>query len=240
MELSYSGYIFFVNIKLLSLHSLIMDPVQGVDMPEKSGLRERKKSETRQLLAEVAMRLFAEQGFDEVKVADIAAAANVSEKTVFNYFPTKEDLVLEGRAKLDAELVRAVAERAPGEAVLSAVRRHTLAVAERMNATPPERRAAFRAIVQNSPAVYARLRQMSADYERQLEEMLAQETGTSNDDPIPRIVAHALGILAHLAFGMTAWPDGRQQSHAESIANIEATFDLFARGLKDYGIRKPC
>ena len=58
-----------------------------------TGLRERKKQQTRELLAETARRLFTERGFERVSVAEIARVADVSEKTVFNYFPTKEDLV---------------------------------------------------------------------------------------------------------------------------------------------------
>ena len=56
------------------------------------GLRETKKLATRQQIADVAMRLFVQRGFDQVTVAEVAAEAGVSEKTVFNYFPTKEDL----------------------------------------------------------------------------------------------------------------------------------------------------
>jgi AcrR family transcriptional regulator len=59
------------------------------------GLRERKKRELRQRLSDTATRMFLERGFDAVKVTDIAAACDVSEKTVYNYFPTKEMLVLD-------------------------------------------------------------------------------------------------------------------------------------------------
>src|SRR6266508_3482397 len=90
----------------------------------------------------VHRHLYAERGFDAVTVADIAAATNVSAKTVFNYFATKEDLVLDGREETEAELVRVVRERAPDESILSAVRRPTLLVAGRLNALPAERRGA--------------------------------------------------------------------------------------------------
>src|SRR5437764_10720607 len=62
-------------------------------MSQELGLRERKKQRTRELIAETARRLFIERGFEAVPVAEIARAAEVSEATVFNYFPTKEDLL---------------------------------------------------------------------------------------------------------------------------------------------------
>ncbi|HVD58038.1 MAG TPA: helix-turn-helix domain-containing protein, partial [Thermoleophilaceae bacterium] len=68
------------------------------------GLRERKKQETRQLIADTARRLFTERSFDAVPVAEVARAANVSEKTVFNYFPTKEDLVYSRLEAFEDEL----------------------------------------------------------------------------------------------------------------------------------------
>ena len=61
------------------------------------GLRERKKLEVRERIAGAAFRLFSESGFDNVTVAEVAAAAETSVQTVFNYFPTKEDLLLNGR-----------------------------------------------------------------------------------------------------------------------------------------------
>jgi hypothetical protein len=70
------------------------------------GLRERKKAETRQRLSDTATRMFLDRGFDGVKVTEIAAACQVSEKTVYNYFPTKEALVLD-RWKATAQALRA-------------------------------------------------------------------------------------------------------------------------------------
>ena len=68
------------------------------------GLRESKKLHTRQQIADEAMRLFVTRGFDHVTVAEIAAAAGVSQKTVFNYFPTKEDLVFDEVPRREAAL----------------------------------------------------------------------------------------------------------------------------------------
>src|SRR5919206_677194 len=90
------------------------------------GLRERKKQRTRELIAGTARRLFAERGFEAVTVADVARAADVSEATVFNYFPTKEDLFYSGLEAFEEELLTAVRDRAAGESVLAAFGRFLL------------------------------------------------------------------------------------------------------------------
>src|SRR6266545_1615256 len=87
-----------------------------------TGLRESKKLRTRQEIAERAMGLFAARGFDHVTVAEVAAAAGVSEKTVFNYFPTKEDLFFDEAPAREAALVEAICGRKPHESILSALR----------------------------------------------------------------------------------------------------------------------
>src|SRR3954468_689632 len=94
-----------------------------VDAP---GLRERKKEQTRRLIAETARRLFAERGFDAVTVGEVARAADVSEKTVFNYFATKEDLFYAGMEAFEDRLLGAVRDRGPGETALAAFRRFLL------------------------------------------------------------------------------------------------------------------
>src|SRR5882724_5969692 len=91
------------------------------------GLRERKKQQTRQLIAETARRLFTERGFERVTVAEVARAAEVSEQTVFNYFATKEDLVYWRLGSFEEELLATVREREPGESALAAFRRFLLA-----------------------------------------------------------------------------------------------------------------
>src|SRR3954454_278602 len=92
------------------------------------GLRERKKRATRDLIAATARRLFAQRGFDAVTVAEVAAAADVSEKTVFNHFATKEDLVFAGGDVRLAPLQAAIAERPPGTSVLDVFRASSAAI----------------------------------------------------------------------------------------------------------------
>src|SRR5919198_2776750 len=93
---------------------------------ESEGLRERKKRRTRAAIADAAMELFTERGFDAVTVADIARAADVSEKTVFNYFPTKEDLVLHRGQERRAALIEAIRARKPGTPLVKPFRDATM------------------------------------------------------------------------------------------------------------------
>ncbi|MFB7656249.1 MULTISPECIES: TetR family transcriptional regulator [unclassified Streptomyces] len=89
-----------------------------------SGLRERKRQRTLQVLSDVAVGLFLEKGFDAVSVAEVAAAAEVSKPTLFRYFPAKEDLVLHRIADHEDEAARVAGQ---GPDPLDALRRHFLA-----------------------------------------------------------------------------------------------------------------
>jgi AcrR family transcriptional regulator len=96
-----------------------------------TGLRERKKAQTEARIWRIAVGLFVERGFDQVSVAEIAAAADVSKVTVFNYFPTKEDLVMSAPEQHVDDLAAAVRERAPGQSVVAALREQYLGALDR-------------------------------------------------------------------------------------------------------------
>ena len=160
------------------------------------GLRERKKQQTRQDIFDASQRLFARHGFDAVTVAQIAEAANVSAMTVFNYFPTKEDLFFGGMQFFEEQLVEAVRDRPRGESALKAFQRRVLQGAENL-----ESRARAEAIlrasrmVESSPALQARERQIVDRYTRALAELLA---GAPEPDVESVAVAAAL-MGAHRA-----------------------------------------
>jgi AcrR family transcriptional regulator len=92
---------------------LQIEPVSKQKKP-RPGLRERKKLETRRQIAQAASGLFRKQGYDNVRMIDIAAAANVSEQTLYNYFPTKEDLVFDRDDEFEKRIIKVVTERKPG------------------------------------------------------------------------------------------------------------------------------
>jgi AcrR family transcriptional regulator len=164
-------------------------------MATEAGLRERKKEQTRQLLADTARRLFAERGFENVSVAEIAGAADLSQATVFNYFPTKEDLVYVGLETFEGELLRAVRERPHGDTVLDAFGRFILEP-RGLFAVDDERAAAeliaLTRMIAASPALLAREEQVFGRYTRTLAELIAEETRPPAGDLRPLVAANAL------------------------------------------------
>jgi AcrR family transcriptional regulator len=159
------------------------------------GLRERKKEQTRQLIAETARRLFGERGFERVTVAEIARAAEVSEQTVFNYFPTKEDLVYWRLQSFEDELLGTIRDREPGEPALAAFRRFLLAQRGLLGKQDPQAReelAALTRMITESPALLAREEQIFAGYTASLAALLAQETGSDAADLRPSVAANAM------------------------------------------------
>lgn len=164
-------------------------------MSQTPGLRERKKQRTRQLIAETARRLFAEQSFEAVTVAEVAREADVSEATVFNYFPTKEDLFYSGLEAFEEELLSAVRERAPGESAVAAFGRFVLeprGLLATRDADAVERLTAITRVIAESPALLAREQQIFAGYTASLAALLAAETDAAAGDVEPWVAANAL------------------------------------------------
>ena len=159
------------------------------------GLRERKKQRTRQLIADTAWRLFSERGFDEVPVAVLAREAEVSEATVFNYFPTKEDLVFHRMEAFEDELLDAVRDRPEGESIVQAFGRFVLRPRGFLASDDPAATEGMRAaarVLTGSPALMARQREILDRYTDTLAAFVAEERKMSPDGPEPWVVANAL------------------------------------------------
>jgi AcrR family transcriptional regulator len=159
------------------------------------GLRELKKQRTRQLIADTAWRLFAERGFDAVPVAEIAREAEVSEATVFNYFPTKEDLVFHRMEAFEDELLDAIRERGEDESIVEAFGRFVLRPRGFLGSDDPEategmRRVAW--VMTGSQALQAREREILDRYTSTVAALIAEERGMSAGDPEPWVMANAL------------------------------------------------
>jgi AcrR family transcriptional regulator len=158
------------------------------------GLRETKKLRTRQEIADQAMRLFVTRGFDHVTVAEVAAAAGVSEKTVFNYFPTKEDLFFDEVPERQAGLVEAIRSRRPDESFLAALRRLQTGECPRL-CSPGF--ATFARIIEASPALQAKELEVMAGFAQVLAGAIQDELGVDERDA--RIAA-GLVVSVHWQF----------------------------------------
>jgi AcrR family transcriptional regulator len=168
------------------------------------GLRERKKQRTRQLIADTARRLFAERGFERVTVAEIAREAEVAQATVFNYFPTKEDLFYSRLEAFEAEMLSAIRDRPGGQSVLEAFETFLLGRDGVLaKDAPDEQIRTITRIITESPALLARERQVFDRYAEALAALLAEETGARPGDVVARVVAHTLiglhrGLIDHV------------------------------------------
>jgi AcrR family transcriptional regulator len=160
-----------------------------------TGLRERKKSQTRVVIAETAAELFRRHGFDAVTVESVAQAAGVSKKTVFNYFPTKEDLVFDRTEDRLSGLLAAVTERDDQTTVLESFRTLVLAQSNQLSRLRDEMANGsdgFLDLVRRNPSLQRRIHEINADLTRQLAAALAAEAGTPADDPLVLVVAGTL------------------------------------------------
>lgn len=213
-------------------------------MSQGPGLRERKKERTRQLISDTARRLFAERGFDAVPIAEVARAAEVSEATVFNYFPSKEDLVYGRLEAFEDELLSSIRNREPGESVLAAFGRFMLVPRGLLAAEDPgaiEQLAEITRMIASSRALLARERQIHARYTDAMAALLAEETGAGENDLEPWVVAHALIGLHQTLVDFTRrqiLAGARNPGLARQVRRrTQSAVEFLARGLDDYGVR---
>jgi AcrR family transcriptional regulator len=193
------------------------------------GLRETKKLATRQQIADVAMRLFAARGFESVTVAEVAAAAGVSEKTVFNYFPSKEDLFYDEVPERVRALDEAIRLREPGDSVVAALRRLQVGQCTRLSSPGF---AVFARIIEESPALRAK--------ELEIMSMFAQAVGDALlaegiDERDARIAAGLL-VSVHRQFFRAARAQALAGKHGPAAArrlraDLERAYTLLEHGL---------
>jgi AcrR family transcriptional regulator len=208
------------------------------------GLRERKKEQTRRLIAGTAWRLFADRGFDQVTVAEVARQAEVAVATVFNYFPTKEDLFFFRLEAFGAGLVDAVATRAAGEPAPVAFRRQLLASggllaqAAAGDLRALERLRTVNRVIAASPALQAREQQAFARTADALAAQLAAETGAAAGDLRPQVAANALvgvqrALVDHTRRRVLAGEEpGRLAADVRRLG--DDGFSLLEQGIGDY------
>src|SRR3954454_10941374 len=214
-------------------------------MSQVPGLRERKKQQTRDLIADTARRLFADRGFERVTVAEVASEADVSEATVFNYFPTKEDLFYSRLEQFEEELLTAIRGRKSGQSVVGAFRefiarrRGALQIEDDAEAT--KRMRTVNRVITESPALLAREQQVFARYTDSLAGLIAEETRAASGAAEPWVVANALmgvhrDLIGYVRKETQAGTPARQIARRVR-SRAKRAFALLEKGLADYGVK---
>lgn len=200
---------------------------------EAEGMRERKKRERREVIAAHALRLFAANGFEHVSMREIAQAADVSEPTVFNYFPTKENLVFNEDAERELALLEAVRDRPADTSVVAAFRDRALELLDR------HRRESdldwFR-VVQASPRLQRHRRELYARQALSLAAVLKSQAGGRLGDVAALSAARALmGVMAAAGETMgqrlVSGAAPKSVMREEVRADVVRAFELLETGL---------
>jgi AcrR family transcriptional regulator len=151
-----------------------------------TGLRERKRQQTRERLTRAAMALFLDRGFEATTLDDIAAAAEISRRSFFHYFASKEDVVFCWQEDSTAALIAALAARPAGESMLVAAEN---AIAAMVRQLEPGEAIAMAQLKRDNPALQARDQVKYEKLERALAEALGKRAGHKSEKLEARLIA---------------------------------------------------
>jgi AcrR family transcriptional regulator len=202
-------------------------------------LRERQKRQTREEIARAAMELFLARGFDAVTVAQVADAAGVSEKTVFNYFPAKEDLVFPNGEQRWMALIDKIRNRPPGTSLVEPFRAATREFLDQVAGGAVDEITARPRLVMGSHALRERLFVWWEQEAALLAPVIAEEVGDDSTHIVPAVVARTLAWTHRITFRaaftrLIAGEDHRKVAR-DLRKQSEAAYALLEAGLRDYG-----
>jgi AcrR family transcriptional regulator len=204
--------------------------MSSLDTPAANlGLRERKKQQTRETIARAALRLFAERGYDETTLADIASAANVAPRTIFAYFEGKEDILLCEETGFLGELKRRLDERPAGTTTVDAIREF-LASIER----PDEETKLRKQVIAANPELHMKMRGRHAQLEPMLAESIAKDLGAEPGDIRPLLIAASMATaftsVSDRIFAAEA--SGEPLAPEEGMAILDQVLEFLRGGLE--------
>jgi AcrR family transcriptional regulator len=226
-----------------------LEPVAEATQAQYEGLRERKKRLTRQLISDTATEMFLERGFDEVRISEIAAACEVSEKTIYNYFPTKESLVLDREESIAADIRWALgpdtAGMSPVEAAVHTITedmtrmlQHWSNEAKRSPELSLFRR--FRDMFEKTPSLRAAQLEMMDRLVEVAAHAMAERAGIDPEEPEPLIAANAIMGLWRVQFtAMYKYADGKKspgEMRDLVLAEVKRAARLIDTGLWSFGL----
>jgi AcrR family transcriptional regulator len=190
--------------------------------PSRPGLRERKKQQTRETIERVALKLFAERGFDETTVADIAEAADVSARTIFSYFDSKEEILFCEESSSFERLKEMLEQRPPGTTTADAMR-------EFLSSVGPHDEAALlrKKVLMANPALGVRMR---ARFESLLQESIAKDLGGGADDIRSRLIAASINA-AFTTMREQLEAGGDEPKHEQVMRTLDEVLEFLRGGL---------
>jgi len=197
--------------------------------PATPGLRERKKQRTRDTIARAALRLFAERGYDETTLAEIAEAADVAPRTIFAHFENKEDILFSDEMGIFNELKRRLDERPAGATTVDALREFVACMK-----SPDEDTKLRKKVIMADPALQMKMRAHHAQLEPMLAESIARDLGTGPDD------IRSLLIAASMVAALQSVSDrffeaesaGEPINHEQGMAILDEVLEFLRGGLE--------
>ena len=198
-------------------------------MNPQPGLRERKKQRTRETIARAARELFAERGYHATTLPDIAEAADVSTRTIFAYFPSKEDILFSDFALMRDALAQALAERPEGQDALETVRAFILSLHKVEESELDEQ---LRLCVKSDETLRSHLRARITQLEELIAPAIAKDLDASAYDPRPQIVAASLTAAFNALSERGEGSSAKLKSAADLAAAIDPVFTFLRGGLE--------
>jgi AcrR family transcriptional regulator len=183
------------------------------------GLRERKKQKTRDTIIKVALERFAEQGYEHTTIAEIADAAEVSPRTIFAYFPSKEDIVFYDQLDVQENLARALRERPEGATALDTLREFIFGIL-----APDSTRVLRKLIIAGDETLQRSERARYAPIEQLMREAIAEDLHAGPDDIRPQIVAAATLAAFNALHDPCAPPEPFSREDATAVIDDVVTF----------------
>ena len=197
--------------------------------PPKLGLRERKKQQTREKITRVALKLFAERGYDATTLADIAEAAEVAPRTIFAYFDGKDDILLCQESGFLDSLKRRLEERPPGTTTVDAISEFL----SRMEA-PDEWSLLRKKVMTATPSLQMKMRGQQAELEPMLAESVAKDLGAEPGDIRPLLIAASMtaAFMSARDKMFEAEAAGEPMSHEQGMAMLDEVLEFLRGGLQ--------
>jgi AcrR family transcriptional regulator len=171
------------------------------------GRRSRKRSQTKAALADAALRLFAEKGYENTTIEEITEVVDISSRTFFRYFPSKEDVLF---TDVDHEPFLAAIRAQPLDSNdLEAVRDAYISMLPNVDSAVTERTVLLKKALESTPALQGRNLQLQLEFRIVIAGALAQRRGLSEPDSATVLAAAIAQAVMHLAFDHWATADGQ-------------------------------